>query len=25
VESIPKGSTGKIQRARMPSLLRGAQ
>ncbi|MGH7398550.1 MAG: AMP-binding protein, partial [Candidatus Rokuibacteriota bacterium] len=23
VESIPKGSTGKIQRARMPSLLRG--
>jgi acyl-CoA synthetase (AMP-forming)/AMP-acid ligase II len=25
VESIPKGSTGKIQRTRMPSLLRGAQ
>ena len=24
VESIPKGSTGKIQRTRMPSLLRGA-
>jgi len=25
VESVPKGSTGKIQRARMPSLLRGAR
>ena len=24
VESIPKGSTGKIQRTRMPNLLRGA-
>jgi acyl-CoA synthetase (AMP-forming)/AMP-acid ligase II/CBS domain-containing protein len=24
VESIPKGSTGKIQRTRMPTLLRGA-
>jgi acyl-CoA synthetase (AMP-forming)/AMP-acid ligase II/CBS domain-containing protein len=24
VESIPKGSTGKIQRSRMPNLLRGA-
>jgi len=24
VESIPKGSTGKIQRTRMPALLRGA-
>jgi len=23
VESIPKGSTGKVQRARMPNLLRG--
>jgi acyl-CoA synthetase (AMP-forming)/AMP-acid ligase II len=25
VESIPKGSTGKVQRARMPHLLRGTQ
>jgi len=24
VQSIPKGSTGKVQRARMPQLLKGA-